>query len=391
MRPGDNGYIRELNYKNILDTIRTRGAISRIELSRVTGLTRSTCSVICDRMLKQGIIMETGKQDSTGGRPAIELQINTKAGAVLGMKMMDDQIAAAAVDLGGGIIHRNIRKLSRGLDPEAYLGEFEAFVSELIDFHGRDYTFIPILGIGIGLSGRISSSNGVLLESSVLGWNNVPICERLSRTLNIPVFIENDVNTFAIGEKFFGAGKPYDNLLCLSVGQGIGMGIIIDGNLYSGSHHGAGEIGHTRITFDPEAPSCSCGKKGCLESYASDRGVLETYRSITGERISIEELILRAERRQEAALEAFSRMGEYLGTALSSLVNLFDPQAIIIGGERTNAAVWFRESLERNLKEGSVYNLAAEVKLVIMQPSNDDWIRGAAALAIREFFSNHTI
>lgn len=389
MTIGDNGFIKELNYKTVLDTIRTNGSVSRADLSRLTGLTRSTCTVICDRMLKQGIIIETGTIGSTGGRPPILLQINNRAGAVLGLKMMEDMIAGATVDLGGNIIHQQSISMKSELEPEPYLTLFESFVSDMIERHRSTYPLIPVLGIGIGVGGRVSS-DGVLLESSVLGWSNVPLKKRLQKRFSMPVHIENDVNTFAIGEKFFGSGKSYENFLCLSVGEGIGLGIIIEGKLFAGSHNGAGELGHTRISFDPDAPQCACGKQGCLESYASDRAVIRTYYEKTGKLLTIDAILQAARQNDVNALAVFSRMGSYLGIAVSSLINLFDPQALIIGGERTNAAQFFVDELWKHVRANTVYDLAKGVELIVLEPSNDEWIRGVAALAIREFFSNTT-
>ncbi|MFA7127294.1 MAG: ROK family transcriptional regulator [Bacilli bacterium] len=389
MRTGDNGYIKELNYKLILNTLRTSRAASRADLSRLTGLTRSTCSVICERMLMQGIIIEIGTTDSTGGRPPILLQINNRAGAVLGLKIMEDQIAGATVDLGGNIIEKQTLPVSGSRDPELYLTQFEQFVQSLLAHHKKIYPLVPLIGIGIGISGRVSSE-GVLMESSILKWRNVPLRKRLEKRFKLPVHIENDVNTFAIGEKYFGSGREFDNFLCLSVGEGIGLGIIINGNLYSGSHHGAGEIGHTRISFTEDAPFCSCGKQGCLEAFISDRALTEMYRKLAGSVVSVDQLINLAKAGDQLALDIFAHMGNYLGTAISSLINLFDPQALILGGERTNAAPFFLPSLEQHIAENCVYDLAKEVALIVLNPSNDDWIRGVAALAIAEFFSTHT-
>lgn len=388
MRTGDNEYIKELNYKLILDTLRTSGVASRADLSRLTGLTRSTCSVICERMLMQGIIIEIGTTDSTGGRPPTLLQINNRAGAVLGLKIMEDQIAGATVDLGGNIIEKQTLPVSGSRDPELYLTQFEQFVQSLLVRHKKIYPLVPLIGIGIGISGRVSSE-GVLMESSILKWRNVPLRNRLEKRFKLPVHIENDVNTFAIGEKYFGSGSEYDNFLCLSVGEGIGLGIIINGNLYNGSHHGAGEIGHTRISFADEAPQCSCGKQGCLEAFISDRALTEMYHKLAGSVVSVDQLINLAKAGDQLALDIFAHMGNYLGTAISSLINILDPQALILGGERTNAAPFFLPSLEQQIAENCIYELAKEVALIVLSPSNDDWIRGVAALAIAEFFSTH--
>ncbi|MDX9915948.1 MAG: ROK family transcriptional regulator [Sphaerochaeta sp.] len=375
-----------MNYKTVLDTIRTQRSVSRAELSRLTGLTRSTCSVICDRMLTQGIIIENGTIESTGGRPSIALQINNRAASVLGLKMMEGHIAAATVDLGGNIIIKHSQSIEPDLSSDAYLKRFEAFVTAIITQHNTAFPLIPMLGIGIGVGGRVSS-DGVLLESSVLGWRNVALKQRLQERFALPVHIENDVNTFAIGEKFFGSGQLFDNFLCLSVGEGIGLGIVVNGKLLAGSHHGAGELGHTRVSYEPDSPRCACGKRGCLEAFASDAAVGQRYFARTGKKLGIDALLAAAEAGDEDARTVFSQMGTYLGIAVSSLVNLFDPEAVIIGGERTNAASHFMKDLRRAFEENTVYDLAREVQLIVLEPSNDEWIRGVAALAIGEFFS----
>ncbi|KGE70841.1 ROK family transcriptional regulator [Spirochaeta lutea] len=386
-RTGDNDFIKQLNYKLVLDAIRVHEPISRVELSRLTGLTRSTCTLICERMIRQGIIMETGKGDSTGGRPRILLQLNPQAGVVLGFKLMDDGFSCAAVDLRGAILSKQSRDIQRHSESALYLDRFSGFVQESIDAHSATYPGIPILGLGLGLGGRISASEGMVLESSILGWKNVAIGPFLEDRFKLPVFVENDVNTFAIGEKYFGAGKRFESFLCLSVGEGIGLGIVLNGNLLSGAHHGAGEIGHITVTAEPSAPVCACGRRGCLEAYAADRALVQGYTAQGGKQVSPEELTELARAQDVLALEVFKKAGSYLGIAMSTLINLFDPQAIIIGGERANAAPFFLPSLQEAVRQRTVYGLGEEVEIIPLQPGNDDWIRGVAALAIREIFA----
>jgi predicted NBD/HSP70 family sugar kinase len=390
-RTGDNSYIKELNYKLVLDTIRNRGSVSRVELSRLTGLTRSTCSLICDRMIRQGVVLETGKGGSTGGRPMIMLEINVMAGAVVGLKMMDDRFACAVVDLGGNILHQRTADIARHQDQDTYLSAFENYITGILVEHREAYGTVPIIGIGIALSGRISADEGVLIESSVFGWSDVAIGERLKKRFDLPIYLENDVNTFAMGEKYFGVARELDTFLCLSVGEGVGLGIIIDGKLYKGSHHGAGEIGHTKLTLDPDAPVCACGRRGCLEAFVADQALIAGYEERTGNRISVGELRARATSGDIHALEVFERAGVYLGTAVSTLINLFDPQAIIVGGEGAEAAGFFLPAMKRHIEMNTVYGLSREVEITVLQPSNDDWIRGVAALAIGEFFSSDNL
>ncbi len=386
-RIGDNELIKNLNYKTILDAIRTAGAISRIELSRRTGLSRSTCSGICDRMLRQGVIHETGKSDSSGGRRATLLEIQNRAGVVLGMKLMDGLIDGAVVDLEGTVLNHQVTTIPRHLTPEAYISEIVDIFTAIRSAHKELLPEVPILGIGVGISGRIDAEQGILIESSVLDWKDLPLRDLLEERLRLPIFVENDVNSLAFGERFFGSGRDYDNFLCLTIGEGIGLGIIHDGELFSGNHNSAGEIGHIRVSLDADAPGCACGRKGCLEAYAADRAILASYEQATGEACTISELVARADAQDADAVAAFRRAGSYLGLALSTTVNLFDPQAVIIGGERVDAAGHFLQTMKEVFEENSVYNLAHEVELIVMEPSNDLWVRGVAALAIREFFS----
>lgn len=389
-RIGDNELIKNLNYKTILDTIRTAGAISRIELSRKTGLSRSTCSGICDKMIKQGLIHETGKSTSSGGRRPTLLEIQNKAGVVLGIKLMDGVIDGAIVDLGGTVLDHQVITIPRHLDPNSYISEITAFFKEIEKTHLQNSPEVPILGIGLGISGRIDSKNGILIESSVLEWKELPLKQLLEEQLNLPVFLENDVNSLAIGERFFGNGKDYENFLCLTVGEGIGLGIIYEGDLLAGDHKSAGEIGHMKVSLDPDAPVCACGRTGCLEAYAADKAIISYYESSAGSTCTIEELVRLADSGDLQAQEAFRKAGNYLGLALSTTVNLFDPQAVIIGGERVDAAVHFLGTMKSVYAENAVYNLGDEVELIVMEPSNDLWVRGVAALAVREIFSRST-
>ncbi len=384
-RTGDNELIKNLNYKIILDTIRNAGAISRIELSRQTGLSRSTCSGICDRMLKQGLIHETGKSTSSGGRRPTLLEIQQRAGVVLGIKLMDGGIDGAIVDLGGTILQHHVVSIPKHQDPDACISCLVAYYHEIHAEHAKAHPEVPILGIGVGVGGRIDSKNGILLESSVLEWKDLKLRELLKEEFGLPVFLENDVNSLAFGERYFGNGRDYDNFLCLTIGEGIGL--IYHGKLLSGDHNSAGEIGHMKVSLDNDAPECACGRKGCLEAYAADRAIISWYEEKTGDLCTISQIIKRADSQDEDAIAAFERAGSYLGLALSTSVNLFDPQAVIIGGERVNAAQYLLPSMRSVFDENAVYNLAQEVEIIVMEPSNDLWVRGVAALAVREFFS----
>ncbi|MCK5156084.1 MAG: ROK family transcriptional regulator [Spirochaetales bacterium] len=392
MKTGDNDLIKKINFGIILDTIREAGAISRIEISRRTGLSRSTCSAICESMLSQNLITETGKSISSGGRKPILLELNIHAGIVIGLKLMEGEIIGAVVNLGGEVLLKKQTQVPRRLEPEIYIEDLKQFIHELINtsqtvLMTNHVDPMNVLGIGVGMSGRIDSTNGILLESSILEWKYIQIGNILEEHFGIPVYLENDVNTFAIGEKFFGIGKPYSNYLCITIGEGIGLGIVLQGNLYRGHHHGAGEFGHIKIAYGEDAPVCSCGKKGCLEAFASDNAIVGYVHKKDGRDPSIIEVTESAEKGDPVCLEAFALAGRYLGAGISTLINLFDPEALIIGGERAGAAHLFMDGMKEVIAENTVYELAKDIDIHVLKPDTDHWVRGVATLAIKEFFS----
>jgi N-acetylglucosamine repressor len=406
VKTGDNELIKQINYGIILDTIRESGPISRIDISRKTGLSRSTCSIICESMLSQNLLIETGKSMSSGGRKPVLLELNANAGIVISLKLMEGVIVGALVNLGGKVLSKKHIIVPRNLEPDQYIESLKQYIDATLkavtgpdtagpDTAGPDTADrkttgrLPqkVFGIGIGMSGRIDNTEGILLESSILEWKHISIGKILEEHFHIPVFLENDVNTFAMGEKYFGAGKPYTNYLCVTIGEGIGLGIVLDGKLYRGHHHGAGEFGHIKISTDPEAPVCSCGRKGCLEAFASDKAITRYVEKSDGRVLSIEEVTEAAENGDEECRKAFHKAGFWLGNGISTLINLFDPEAIIIGGERAGAAELFVDAMKQVIAENTVYELAQDIEIHTLQPDIDHWVRGVATLAIKEFIS----
>lgn len=385
MKKGDQDLIKKTNLTTILEGIRMEGSISRASLSRLTGLSRSTCSILVEELISEGLIIETGKDESSGGRKAILLKLNYEGRRAIGIKIMQNRITGALVDLSGRIIEMQSENISHNCSEPDLLGALLKVVQFLIS-HEKKHTNEIIFGIGIGIGGKIDFHNGVLLESSILSLKNIHIGKMLEDKTGIPVYLENDVNAFTIGEKYFGDGLKYNNFLCVSLGQGIGAGIIVDDILFRGSHHIAGEFGHIRITDRSTAVSCTCGKKGCLEAYSSNHAITGYYFELSGEEKNIEEITMLAEMEDNKALQAFRKAGTYLGYGISTLINLFDPEIIIIGGEGTVYYKFMESEISRVVREDTVYGLSDEVKIQAVLFDDNLWIRGAAALVVREVF-----
>lgn len=241
-----------------------------------------------------------------------------------------------------------------------------------------------ILGLGVGLPGLVDFKKGlVFCLTNVPGWTNVPLKKILERNIGVPVFIDNDVKAMAMGELRFGAGKGYKNVICMTLGTGVGGAVIIDGNLYRGASLVAGEIGH--IPINEEGPACNCGSSGCLEAYVGREYFLNDARKKIVPKGSIAPFT--PERLSEAALKGGSsaasvwrKMGEHIGNALAGVVNLLNPEIIIVGGGMAGAGEILFGSIRRTVVIKSMRVPGMAVKIVRAKLGNDAALIGAGEL-----------
>jgi predicted NBD/HSP70 family sugar kinase len=206
------------------------------------------------------------------------------------------------------------------------------------------------------------------------------------------VYVDNDVNTLAFAEKWFGAGRGIDNFLVVTVGRGIGLGIVSNGQFNHGARGGAGEIGHTVI--QPGGELCACGKRGCLEMYASEPALLrQAAKAFEQSQLSSlpktpEELIALAASGEKAAQEIFSRAGELFGQSIANLVNIFNPQRVLINGEGVRAGNWLFDPMRSAIDEHTMPGLRQDVSILVEPLGDDAWARGAASLVLHELFES---
>lgn len=251
-----------------------------------------------------------------------------------------------------------------------------------------------LLGVGIGVPGLVDFGRGfVYALTNIPGWKNTPLKRILEAKLGVPVLVDNDVNVMALGECKFGAGKGADDLVCVTLGTGVGGGIIIDGELYRGFTYSAGEVGH--MPLKEEGLSCNCGGKGCLERYVGNRYLVEEIKGMIrgGRRTAITKIVggdisaITPEIISEAALKGdrlsldFWKMtGKRIGITLVGIVNLLNPEAIIIGGGIAGAGEPLFKSIRRTVRERALRVPAAAVKIVKAKLGNDAGVIGAATL-----------
>jgi len=370
---GDQELVKEQNRALVINAIRREGSLSRTEIAERTGLAPSALTRLSRDLLDEGILVETGKSDSSGGRRAILVSLNPDYAVTIGIKVESTRLIAASVDLLGAIRDRHTLPLT-DTTPEAVIDGVAELTAALSGER--------VLGIGIAISGFVDPMSGTEVYTPILGWRNVPLRDPISSRLNLPVWVENDVNALSLAERWYGAGRAFRHFVCVTVGEGIGAGVVIHGDVYRGAFGGAGELGH--ITINPDGPVCRCQERGCLEVYASDRFLIEEAGRMGLQDIS--ELVRSAREGNADAAAVFAKMGAYLGSGAKNLVNLLNPEALILGGERMDASDLFMPALEEEVCRHSFPSEAEQLRIVPAELGSDGFLIGSATLVTADFF-----
>lgn len=387
-RAGSKRLLRDLNQSIVLNLILDQQPISRTELARRSGLPAATItSIIADFMLA-GLVLEVASEESKGGRRPVLLGINPDAGHVVGVKLSRESVIVTVCDLSCTILHSRTTRLTSGTALSTVVATIVESVGQCI--HEARITDPHLLGVGVGLPGIIDSRRGICRYSALLGWRNAELAAALEAALHLPVRIDNDVNTLAVAEHYSGENHDISDFLLVTIGSGIGLGIVVGGEIYRGASGAAGEFGHMTMDTSPTAPICNCGKRGCLEAIASSYGLVQAagYDIACGQ--SVEELlnalIERARSGDSQAQAIFTYAGRMLGIAIANMVNLLDPARILIGGEGLQAGDLLLEPLRAILPQHIFGSPRGEIPLLLCTTDDAGWARGAASLILREVF-----
>ena len=353
IRRGDRRLMAEMNRNLVFNVLRT-GAISRADVVRTSGLSPATVSAIVSELIESGLVNEIGQGKSRGGRPPLVLCINDERNYAVGVKIMRRGLFIVVTDIRAEVLYSEMVELDwapvtdertlrarRAHDPVSVLDRICLAIEDAVDRPGVGMG--KVVGIGIGLSGLIEPRTGTCRYSPLFGWTDVQVGAPIAKRLDRPVLVENDCNALTVAEQWFGRGHGVDNFVVVAVGEGVGAGIVIDGNLYRGADGAAGEIGHVPV---PEATSqCSCGRFGCLEAVSSEGAVLAYVEEAIsqGEKSSLSETLrcnrtievvrVAADEGDAMATAALQRAGHMLGLGISALVNVLNPRLVILFGQ----------------------------------------------------------
>ncbi|MBC7350401.1 MAG: ROK family transcriptional regulator [Candidatus Aminicenantes bacterium] len=373
---GNSKYILRVNKKKVLNLIYNSKSISRAEVTKVSGISAPTVSRIVDGFIEEKLVEEVGVGQSTGGRRPKLLRLAAADNYIIGIDLGTTNIYGVLADLNASIIHEEKRptKLEEGffsiMDQTA----------EIIDLLSQKTAEKKkrLCGIGMAVAGLINKNRNIVEFSPNFHWHDVDIIGTLGQRFSLPIYFDNVTRVMALGELCYGVGKQYKNFVFINVGYGIGAGIIIDGQPLLGAVGMAGEFGH--ITVDKDSKTqCDCGNFGCLEALASGQGIARAARNELkkgAQSILLEmcagdinkvtaEMVARAAKKGDSlAWNIFSQAAEYIGLGISALINLFNPEVVVLGGGVIQAGEILFDHVRKTIRARALNRSARGVPLL---------------------------
>lgn len=378
----------------ILRELYQSGCKSIPQLSKIIHMSTPTITRAIDELIESGFLAEEGIGSSSGGRRPNLFGLNPPARFVLGVDISRNHIRLGLFNfLNQPVVP--IKVIDEGLEvSKDFMKSLKDSVNDFITESAIDKT--KLMGIGIALPGLIDLHTGI--SYSYL-QDEKPATIQFENIFDYPVFVENDTKVMALGEQAFGLAQGKQNVLCLNIGSGIGLGMILNGKLYKGNSGFSGEFGHIQV--DPEGQLCYCGKIGCLETLASGTKMIKRARKEIGDgattiirslveddlsKINIEIILQAAQRGDQFAIGLLANIGEHLGRGIAVLIHLFNPELIIIGGELTKAENYIIDPIQQNLNKFTIAKIRRDAQIVTSSLGQNAGLMGTVAMVMNKVF-----
>lgn len=388
MKKATREHTRAHNSQLILNTIYSHDRISRADIARLTGLTRTTVSDVVAELMGEGLVEEVGMGPSAGGKPPILLSVQESARCLIGVDLANSEFRGALINLRGEISQR-VSLPVHEQDGNAALALVYSLIETLISAARSQ-----IIGIGIGTPGLMDPSTGIVRYAVNLDWRDLPLGALLEDRFGMPAYVANDSQAAALAEHSFGGSGDSPSLIVIKAGRGVGAGIVLNGQLYYGDSFGAGEIGHIVVIEDGEL--CRCGHRGCLETVASSRALARQARTIAHQNpdsiyhrlagspeVIDSEVVWRAFEQGDPATRAMvERAGFYLGVTVSNLIGALNIHHIVIAGSLARFGASLVEPIQKQIEMRALSALVERTTIRTSNLGNDIVTLGAAALLL---------
>ncbi|HEX5416465.1 MAG TPA: ROK family protein, partial [Chloroflexota bacterium] len=384
--------LKDLNRSLVLGIIRRERVFSRAQVARESGLSKVTASAIVDDLLQAALVGERGSGQSNGGRPPQLLEFLPGSRLAIGAQFANHEIVAVVTDLDATIV-REVSRPVADSSADNVLATTGDLVVELLETLPRE----RVLGLGFASPGLVDVNRGVVNLAIDVGWRDVPAARLLAGRLDLPTMVANRSKTAALAERWCWDTSDAEHLIYVSIGSGIAAGVVHGDTLYLGATSSAGELGH--VTVDPAGPVCECGNRGCLHVYASEEAIVRRARELArnlppgplAERIdgdirsiSVDTVIDAALGGDPLAIQVIEEAGEYVGIALANVVNLFNPDVIVIGGPTSRAGATFLTRICQVVRRRALTVPGRHATIAISRLGKKASAVGGAILVLRE-------
>lgn len=389
----------------LLRLIRENGPVSQVRLSELSGYSRSTVSINCEKLLQAELIVPD-RDISSSKKKNAELSINGDIGLIIGIGMGGSSCKIIICNLTSEILSSQSIPIDLAVGPEPILQKICSTIDDLL-LHVNQQKNLPILGIGIGLPTPINYEKGVAYHPAFMpGWHLFPVKDYMSKRYSCHTFVDNEVNAMALAE-FEEFKDEYSTLLCVKVGTGIGAGIIIDRKIYRGENGGGGNIGHIQVEGD--STQCACGKQGCIEAVASVPAVLQQATEVAISKkdsllhalfnqrnqehlqLSLHDLKDAADRGDRGALQIIKEAGLRLGTIVGKMLIFLDPGILIISGRLTILGPNYLDYIRKAVYKQASPWIGPDFQVIYSRFGDESAAKGAALLCIQEIFAHNYI
>ncbi|GIT91994.1 xylose operon repressor [Jannaschia pagri] len=370
----------------VLRTIRQHTQVARVDIARETGISPATVTAITADLLSEGLIErispDAGERPKTSrGRPREALKIRGAAHLVAGVKVSQGAITVLLVDFEGRELGtQEIPRAERRSSAAALVDQIALAVDRACHAIGLDPARVS--AVGVGLAGYVDGLRGLVHWSSALTERNVPLADLLSQRVHYAVFIDNDANLVATAEHLFGRGQALRTFLVVTIQHGIGLGVVIDGQLYRGARGCGAEFGHTKVA-PGDGAACQCGQRGCLEAYTSEYALLRQAEEVGAGTFTDMAALQEAAAQGDAGIaDLLSAAGEYFSMGLANLINIFDPELIILAFEAAGNHPLCQPEIVEAVHSKVVQVDVAPPEIVVHNWGDRMWAKGAAAYGI---------
>jgi len=402
-RTGDQTLVRDINLSSVLRYLQSAAPISRAQIAGMTGLNKSTVSSLVEELIDRGLVHEIGLNSSGTGRPSTLLEPNPQAGMIIGAELGVDFYSVIVTNFVGQMIWRRQQEADPASEQDLAISQLLQLVDEAAAF-GRAQG-ARLLGVGVASPGTVNVESGMLAFAPNLHWRHVPLQKILSEHTGLSVKVDNDANAAALGEHLFGVARQAQDFIFVFTGVGIGGGLFLNGELYRGASGFAGEIGHTTLMVEPFQSPCHCGNRGCWETYANQYSIIESVRArlevrrnslipeIMAERhspITLSIIIEAAKAGDSEAIEALTEAGAAIGLGVANLINIFNPEMIVIGGPLSAAGEFLLPAILERAQLRSLPDLQSQARIVLSASGADASLIGAVALVVESILQQPT-